>query len=439
MYNKVKQAEGITHHKQKLLMLGTSSISCEMVKYAKSQGIYTIVTDPREPEKSVAKLVADEYWMINTGEIDLLEKKCREEGVTAVICGISEFCLEVCMELCKRLGFPCYCTPEAWHYSRDKEDFKKLCKEVGAPVATDYYLTDALTDDELATVKFPVVVKPVDMSGNRGVSYCYNKEDLIKAWKYARSVSKSSKMIVERMLHGEEWYSSYAFSNGEPRLLALNAMYAQPGEPKFCYTVTTTVSNHVEQYIKEINPYILEVLKRVGCKEGYAWVQAMLDEDGHFYILEMGYRLDGDQMFMPYRDMLGYDIVKELVDMACGKKSSIDDLPPSQEHAYKKCGCGLELWTNKDGILTKIKGLDVMEKTPGVFVECLHHVGDTIIKYRPLANISFTTDTIEEMCELIDKVNKEVAFYNEKGEDTVIKYTDFDYLKRVYAEGLAGK
>ena len=43
------------------------------------------------------------------------------------------------------------------------------------------------------------------------------------------------------------------------------------------------------------------------------------------------------------------------------------------------------------------------------------------------------------MCELIDKVNREVSFYNEKGEDTVIKYTDFDYLKKVYAEGLAGK
>ena len=283
-------------------MLGTSSISCEMVKYAKSQGIYTIVTDPREPDKSVAKLLADEYWMINTGDIDTLEQKCREEGVTAIICGISEFCLEVCMELCKRLGFPCYCTPEAWHYSRDKVDFKNLCKEIGAPVATDYYLTDALTDEEISKVVFPVVVKPVDMSGNRGVSYCHNKKELVAAWKYARSISKSDKMVVERMLHGEEWYSSYAFSNGEPRLLALNAMYAQPGEPKNCYTITTTVSNHVEQYIKEINPYILEVLKRVGCKEGYAWVQAMLDEDGHFYIIEMGYRLDGDMMFVPYKE-----------------------------------------------------------------------------------------------------------------------------------------
>lgn len=160
---------------KKLLMLGTSMMSCEMVRYAQSKGIYTIVTDYLSPEKSIAKQISDEYWMINTSELDVLEQKCREEGVTAVICGISEFNLEMCMELCKRLGFPCYCTPEAWRYSRDKELFKNLCKELGAPVATDYELTDALTDEELDKIVLPVVVKPVDMSGNRGVTYCHTR------------------------------------------------------------------------------------------------------------------------------------------------------------------------------------------------------------------------------------------------------------------------
>lgn len=46
---------------KKLLMLGTSKASCEMIEYAKSQGIYTIVTDYLTPEKSKAKLIADEY------------------------------------------------------------------------------------------------------------------------------------------------------------------------------------------------------------------------------------------------------------------------------------------------------------------------------------------------------------------------------------------
>ena len=231
-------------------MLGTSYMSCEMVRYAKSIGVYTIVTDPKEPQESIAKLVSDEYWMINVGEVDLLEAKCREEGVTAIICGISEFCLEVCMELCKRLGLPCYCTPEAWHFSRDKVDFKKICHEVGAPVAEDYYISEAETDEEIDNVKLPVVVKPIDLSANRGISYCHTREELVKGIKLARSMSKSKKLVVERMLEGEEWYSSYAFSNGVPRFLALNGMYAQPGEPKFCYTITSTVSNHVEQLIR---------------------------------------------------------------------------------------------------------------------------------------------------------------------------------------------
>ena len=419
-------------------MLGTSSMSCEMVEYAKSKGVYTIVTDYLPQEKSKAKLVADEYWMYNTSELDILEQKCRSEGVTAVICGISEFNLEMCMELCKRLGFSCYCTSEAWHYSRDKEDFKTLCKKYDAPVATDYYVSEELTDEELSKVEFPVVVKPVDMSGNRGVSYCHNKEELIEAYKYARSISKSTKIIVERMLHGDEWYSSYAIADGKISLLALNAMYCQPGEPKNCYTVTTNVTNHIEQFIREINPKIEEVLKAVGCKEGYAWTQAMLDEDGKFYIIEMGYRLDGDHAFKYTNAIHGMDIIKDLVDFALGEKKHVT-LPPPQQHAFSKCGCGLELWTNKDGILTEIRGLDVMRNTKGVFVECLHDIGDKIIKYRPLCNISFTTDTIDEMCELIDKVNREVAFINERGEDTVIKYTDFDFLHKVYQEGLEGK
>ena len=123
---------------EKLLMMGTGLAGKEIVEYAKSQGVFTIVTDYLEPEKSTAKLVSDDYWMINTGDLDELEVKCRAEGITAVICGVSEFNLEMTMALCKRLGLPCYCTPEAWHYSRDKADFKDLCKKIGAPVATDY-------------------------------------------------------------------------------------------------------------------------------------------------------------------------------------------------------------------------------------------------------------------------------------------------------------
>ena len=423
----------------KLLMIGTSLLSKEMVLYAKTIGVYTIVADPGDYSRSEAKQAADEAWQINVADIDLLEKKCRETGVTAVICGISEFCLEVCMELCSRLCFPCYCTPEAWHYSRDKADFKALCRSVGAPVAKDYYLSKDFTDEELSEVEFPVVVKPVDLSGNRGISYCYNKKELRDAYEYAQSVSKSDKIVVEKLLVGKEWYSSYAIVDGEIRLLSLNGMYAEPGQLKNLYSLTTTVSDNVERFIKEINPQIEKVLRAVGCMNGLAWVQVMLDEDDRFYIIEMGYRLPGDMTFIPYNAMFGFNVTKWLVDFALGNKWNINCIPPNQTVAFTKTGCCYSLWSNREGILKDIRGLDELLEDKRITFYSLNHIGDKFAYHRPIGVLAFTTENIDQMCSMINNINRTLFIEDQNGENSYIKYTDFDYLREIYYAGLAGR
>lgn len=374
--------------------------------------------------------------MINTCELDELEIKCKKEGVTAVICGVSEFNLEMTMELCKRLNLPTYCTPEAWHYSRDKADFKLVCQKLNVPVAKDYYLSDDLTDDELDAVIFPVVVKPVDMSGNRGITYCHNKAELIEAYRYARSLSKNPKIVVERMLHGREWYSYYAIADGEIRQIALNAMEAQPGELKNLYSLSTTVTNHVEQFMSEINPAIEKVLKEIGCREGIAWVQAMLDEDGHFYVIEMGYRLPGDMPFVTYPDIFGFDTIKWMVDYSRGIKNTVDMLPEEQQHAYTKCGCGYSLWTCKAGIIGSISGIDEILKIPGVSYYSLHSVGEDFPVHRPVGVVGISADDCDSLCNKIEQINAAISILDENGENMIIRYTDFDYLKENYRKGL---
>ena len=424
---------------KKLLMLGTSYGTRLILEYAKSRGVYTIVTDYLEPEHSPGKQIADAYWMLNTGDLDALEARCREEGVDAVVCGISEFNLEMCMALCGRLGLPCYCGEEAWHYSRDKVDFKALARSLGAPLATDYFLSDPPTREELDRVVYPVVVKPVDLSCNRGISYAHDEREMLAACDYARSMSQSRKLVVERMLRGEEWYGAYALADGKVSLLALCAMYAEPGYPKFCYSITSTLSNHVEDFCREINPHIERVLQGVGCREGYAWAQAMLDEDGHFYILEMGYRLDGDMMFVPFKDLLGFDTVAWIVDYALGVRNDPARLPPSQQKAFERVATSYMLWTNdRGGTIGSIEGLDKIAALPGVTVDSLAAVGDAIRPYGPLGCILFTCDDCEETLRMIRTVNNTVRITNSEGENVLIYYTDFDYLRRVYREGLEG-
>lgn len=422
-------------------MLGTSNGSCEMVRYAKSQGIYVIVTDYLEPQKSPAKLIANEYWMINTGALNELEKKCIEEKVTAIFCGVSGFNINAAMELCKRLHFPFYCTPEALHFGRDKYDFKKICRELNVPVAKDYFLSDNFTDEDAKDVIFPIVVKPVDRGANLGISFCNNIPELRKAIKVARSVSDNPKIIIEKMLHGEEWFSTYAISNGVPRFLTLNAMYPEPSYPASCYCLTTTATSHIEQYLQEINGKIEKVLQAIGCTNGYAWVQVMRDEnDGKFYIIEMGYRLDGDLLYLPIKDLLGYDVNKAMVDYACGIDSSKENpLPPPQKHALVKCGSGQRLWTKKACTITKVEGLDEIAKIPGVNVEMRRNVGDKEDIYRPLGSITFTSKNCDELAKMVDLINKTVHIYDENGEDVIIKFTDMDKVKRIYQDGLEGK
>ena len=422
---------------EKLLMLGTCKGSIEMIKTAKKKGYYTIVTDYLEPEKSKAKLISDEYWMINTGDIDALEKKCLEEKVNGIVSGVSEFNLEVTMELCSRLGLQCYCTPEAWHYSRNKYDFKKLCKEAGVRMAEDYFISNPPKPEELAAVHYPVVVKAIDLSSNRGMSYCYNEDELIKACEYARGMSQSDTIIVERMLKGPEVSAVYVMAEGEIRLLSFCSMNHQPGEPENCYCISTTESKYLYRFLKEENEDIIRALKKVGCREGFAWVEMIVDEDGHFYLLEMGYRLCGDEINIPLRTVARFDVHEWIMDYALGHRHSVDDLPPMQNDYYDTCGCVYSLWTNQSGKVGKIEGIETVLKNEDVYWDSLIEEGDLVREHMLMGEFLFDASSAEEMCSKIKMINELVSVKNEDGNEMVIHYTDYNHLlttSRKYAE-----
>ena len=76
---------------------------------------------------------------------------------------------------------------------------------------------------------------------------------------------------------------------------------------------------------------------------------------------------------------------------------------------------------------------------PGVIVDSLAAVGDEVKPYLPLGDILFDTDDCASTCEFIKLVNETVSIKNTEGEEMLIYYDDFDYLMKVYEEGLAGK
>ncbi len=419
---------------KKLLILGSDFGTLQIVREAHELGMYVIVADLMET--SPTKELADEAWLISSTDTDLLTKKCIEENVSALMFGASDFNVWNAREVCKRLGLPIYCSSDyACRVARDKGEFKRICKAVGAPVATDYYLTDALTDDELSTVRYPVVVKPVDKSGNRGMSYCRDREELIAGYKAARTIS-DKEIIVERQLHGKEYNVHYVLADGHARLLYFSSTHHEPGEAENLYSFKCTTSCHLKQYLEKVNDSAIRAIEKAECREGIVWFDCIRDDDGHFYLLEMGYRFGGVMTYVPYEKVTGFNTVRWMLECACGVRHTESDLPPALDKVLTGCAASYNLFSKYDGEVAHVRGLSEIADLPGVYIDIPKREGNSVRAHACMGLVGLYGEDIEQVCERLQKVNSLLKISNACDENMFIYFDDQESLKREYYEGI---
>ena len=421
---------------KKQLMIGICKASKQLIDDARRRGVYTIIAGPESEGRTAASVGADEYWNIDTSNIDELENKCRSEGVDAVINGISTYNITVCIELSKRLGLPCYASSESWYYTIDKFAFKKLCRETGVPVAKDYYVSDPPTEEELDSIEFPVVVKAVDLSANRGMSYCSHRSEIAPACEYARSLSQRPEIVIEKKMEGREYAAHYAIAEGEARLINFDCMLSQPGYPGNCYSITSTETDRLQVFLEEVHPHLLKFIKAAGIREGVCWFEMMADTDEHLYALEMGYRMSGELFAVPMRNVCGFDEYSWLNDISLGIRHTVKDLPENEDSLPEKVGTSYIIWSNeKSGVISRLDGIDKISEMKGIEVDNIMHVGSRFNPYQYLVVILIESQDVNELIEQIKMINQTVKIENEHGENIAIYYNDFNTLLKLSREG----
>ena len=114
---------------KKLLILGGVQAACDIVRKAQEMGIYTIVTDWYEENRSPAKKIADKSYMISIADIDEILKMIKEENISGIITGFTDSYLEYYYKICKAANLPCYGTLEQFEICTNKDKFKKICQK----------------------------------------------------------------------------------------------------------------------------------------------------------------------------------------------------------------------------------------------------------------------------------------------------------------------
>ena len=189
---------------KRLLILGTLGEFEQLVQKARARGIYTIVCDgyPDGP----ARAFADESYVIPVTDTDRIAALCKEKQVDGILTSFSDLLLECMVKISAKAGLPCYLNPEQLPWYRDKSATRGLLEELGLPSPGFAKIpTSGLTPELIAHLHFPLVTKPLDKYGSRGIYVVHNLEELKQAITETASFTDLPEILVEEYNDGYEF------------------------------------------------------------------------------------------------------------------------------------------------------------------------------------------------------------------------------------------
>jgi biotin carboxylase len=162
----------------------------------------------------------------------------------------------------------------------------------------------------------------------------------------------------------------------------------------------------------------------------------MRDDDGHFYLIEPGYRFSSETSYSLYEKVDGFNSVRWCIETAIGIKHTKEDLPKDLNQAYEACVGSYHLFACKDGVIDSIEGLEEITSIENVVVDLPKRKGGKVVEYANMGLIRIYGNNIEEVVEKLKKVNELFSVKDASGENLFIRFTDYDSIKSDFMQGL---
>lgn len=408
---------------KKLLILGGSSASYDLVKVAKEMGIYTIVTDYYP--SGVAKDISDENATISTTDIDALCRFVKEKQIDGVFSGPSEFNIQNVIRVCEQANKPCYTTMELWDKCGKKDLFKKYCRQYGVDCTPEYAIDLNTPMEELLHIDYPIIIKPVDGNSSMGITVCQKAEEVPAAIEKAYAASTIKRIIAEKYIEnsGELFSVRYVLKNGEAYpYFVMDTYVADPiHRTSLISGFTYAPSKYVDYYMEHMDMNVRKMLSGMGLKNGVAFFQA-LPYRGKIYFHEMGYRLSGGMMFKLTAPLANLHDMRIMLQYAVGAELITDE---ELERIDISCGgrIGAQLMVPLNtGTISTIEGVEEIKAHPSVIDYLQYYqVGDTVEERaigtlaQHFARITFVVGHKNEAIDAITYFQEKLKIYDDRG------------------------
>lgn len=395
---------------KKILLLGGSAQQIVAIETAKKLGYYTVLCDFLTDNPG--QYHADKFYLTSTTDKDAVLKVAMDENIDGVLAYASDPAAPTAAYVAEKLGLPG--SPyESVEILCNKDLFRKFLSEHDfcTPKAKGYtQTTDALADLQNNVFKFPVIVKPVDSSGSKGVSRIDKNDNIEEKLEHAMSFSRGKRIIVEEFV--EKYGYQIAgdglsvdgelvfryFANDHFNLKCKNPFV--PISASFPYNMPEEVQNKVHDEIQRL-------LKLLNMKTTTYNFDMRIDKDYNVYLMEVAPRDGGNYIPDVIKYATGVDLVECAVKAAMGENIDVGNVNTQGYYSY------YAVHSLETGILEKVDFSEeakkhILEnhiiKESGdkieAFVGANSTLGCLVMKFDSMKQMLYMMDHSEDWCRV---------------------------------------
>ena len=298
-----------------IAIIGASYLQLPLIEKAQSMGFVTHVFAWKAND--VGETAADYFYPISIVEREQILEKCREIGICG-ICSIgSDLAMLTVNYVAEKLGLPGN-SMRATQLSTNKHLMRKAFFKHGDPSPRSIEV-DASTDISKLTLDFPVIVKPTDRSGSRGIYKLDTIEGLEAAVRSSLSEGFEKKALIEEFAEGTEYSVEHISYQGKHYFLAMTLKFTT-GAPHFIETGHLEPAPVDAATLERVKSVVSHALDSLEITDGASHAELKIDSSGQIKLIEIGGRMGGDCIGsdLVYYST-GYDFVKMVINVACGK------------------------------------------------------------------------------------------------------------------------
>ncbi len=304
---------------EKIVIIGAGEFQLPLIKRARELNYETHVF--AWEEGAVGKEYSDYFYPISITEKEKILELCKKISPSAVTTIATDLGYITATFLCNELGL----TGNKWcdvKKQTNKYEMRLAMKKAGIKVP-GFIAIDEISEGYTLPIPYPVIVKPTDRSGSRGINKVVKNEELLTAVKKAADQSFEHRAIIEEFIEGQEYSMECISFKGKHYFLAATKKYTT-GYPNYiekAHVEPSGLSKEMEEHIQRV---VFKALDALGIENGASHSEFRINSREEIILMEIGARMGGDCIGSHLVNIsTGYDYLHMVLSVALGQEPKI--------------------------------------------------------------------------------------------------------------------